>query len=61
VEGGGLGCSDILKPALARGDVRCIGATTLDEFDQFSIRSAFDAGFEPLILEEPTEWRLSRF
>jgi ATP-dependent Clp protease ATP-binding subunit ClpC len=56
VEGGALDAANILKPALARGDVRCIGATTLDEFDQFLHSDpAFERRFEPLILEEPTE------
>lgn len=56
VEGGALDAANILKPALARGDFRCIGATTLDEFDQFLHSDpAFERRFEPLILEEPTE------
>ena len=56
VEGGALDAANILKPALARGSVRCIGATTSDEFDQFLHSDpAFERRFEPLILEEPTE------
>jgi ATP-dependent Clp protease ATP-binding subunit ClpC len=56
VEGGALDAANILKPALARGDIRCIGATTLDESDQFlQSDPAFARRFEPLILEEPTE------
>ena len=35
VEGGTLDAANILKPALARGEIRCIGATTSDEYDQF--------------------------
>jgi ATP-dependent Clp protease ATP-binding subunit ClpC len=56
VEGGALDAANMLKPALAEGDLHCIGATTSDEFDQF-IHSdpAFERRFEPLILEEPTE------
>ena len=56
VEGGSLDAANILKPTLARGDIRCIGATTLDESDQFlQSDPAFARRFEPLILEEPTE------
>ena len=56
VEGGALDAANILKPALARGDIRCIGATTSDEYDKLiQSDSAFERRFEPLILEEPTE------
>lgn len=51
-----LDAANILKPALARGEIHCIGATTSDEFDRF-LKSdpAFERRFEPLTLEEPTE------
>lgn len=56
VEGGALDAANILKPALARGDIRCIGASTSDEYDKLiQSDSAFERRFEPLILEEPTE------
>jgi ATP-dependent Clp protease ATP-binding subunit ClpC len=56
VEGGSLDAANILKPALARGEIRCIGATTSDEFDQLiKTDPAFERRFEPLVLEEPTE------
>jgi ATP-dependent Clp protease ATP-binding subunit ClpC len=52
---GSLDAADILKPALARGEVRCIGATTLDEADKFlSQDPAFERRFDRLILDEPT-------
>jgi ATP-dependent Clp protease ATP-binding subunit ClpC len=56
IEGGSLDAANILKPALARGEIRCIGSTTSDEYDEF-IQSdpAFERRFEPLRLEEPTE------
>ena len=54
-EGGALDAANILKPALSRGEIRCIGATTPDEFERF-IHSdpAFERRFDPLILDEPT-------
>lgn len=53
VEGGALDAANILKPALARGTLRCIGATTSDEFDRFiHSDSAFERRFEPLLLAE---------
>ena len=52
---GSLDAADILKPALARGEIRCIGATTLDEADKFlSTDPAFERRFDRLILDEPT-------
>lgn len=54
--GGSLDAANILKPALARREVRCIGATTPDEFDRFLHSDpAFERRFELLLLEEPTE------
>ncbi len=56
VEGGSLDVATILKPALARGDIHCIGATTSDEFDKFlHADAAFERRFDPLVLQEPTE------
>ncbi len=56
VEGSALDAANILKPALANGEIRCIGATTPEEFEAF-LRSdpAFERRFELLRLEEPTE------
>ncbi|MEW5870953.1 MAG: ATP-dependent Clp protease ATP-binding subunit [Chloroflexota bacterium] len=53
---GALDVANILKPALARGEIHCIGATTPDEYDRY-LRSdaAFQRRFEVLLLEEPGE------
>lgn len=52
---GAINVSDILKPALARGDLRAIGATTSEEYQRF-IRpdDALDRRFQPLQVGEPT-------
>jgi ATP-dependent Clp protease ATP-binding subunit ClpC len=56
IEGGALDIANILKPALARGELRCIGATTPDEFDRFlKADPAFERRFEPVFLDEPTQ------
>lgn len=54
VEGGALDAANMLKPALARGEIRCIGATTPDELERF-LRAdpAFERRFDPLQLDEP--------
>lgn len=51
---GALNVSDILKPALARGDLQTIGATTKEEYEQY-IRpdDALDRRFQPVIVGEP--------
>lgn len=56
VEGGALDAANMLKPVLANGELRCIGATTPDEYDRF-VRSdpAFERRFQPILLEEPSE------
>lgn len=53
--GGTLDAANILKPALARGDLRCIGATTLSEYRK-TIESdpALDRRFQAIIVREPT-------
>jgi ATP-dependent Clp protease ATP-binding subunit ClpB len=55
--GGGEGAMDaanILKPALARGDLRAIGATTLDEYQKyFEKDKALERRFQKIIIEEP--------
>ncbi len=52
---GALDASNMLKPALARGELNCIGATTLDEYRQYIERdSALDRRFAPVFVDEPT-------
>ncbi|MCD4686135.1 MAG: AAA family ATPase [Anaerolineae bacterium] len=51
---GALDASNMLKPALARGELNCVGATTLDEYRQYIERdSALDRRFAPVFVEEP--------
>lgn len=53
--GNALDASNILKPFLARNDLRCIGATTLDEFKKhFSKDAALVRRFQQIIVDEPT-------
>ena len=56
--GGGEGAMDaanLLKPALARGELRCIGATTLDEYKKrIEKDAALERRFQPVIVEQPT-------
>jgi ATP-dependent Clp protease ATP-binding subunit ClpC len=53
--GEAVGASEIVKPALARGDLRCIGATTIEEYRRHIERdSALERRFEPVMIEEPT-------
>ncbi len=52
---GAMDASNILKPALARGELHCIGATTLDEFRQHIEKDpALERRFQPVLVEEPT-------
>ena len=52
---GALDASNMMKPALARGELNCIGATTLDEYRQHIERdSALDRRFAPVFVEEPS-------
>ena len=52
---GAVGASDLLKPALARGEVRCIGATTLDEYRKHIEKdAALERRFQPVMVGEPT-------
>ncbi|KAG1678279.1 hypothetical protein FOA52_013900 [Chlamydomonas sp. UWO 241] len=54
--GGGLDISNLLKPALARGELTCIGATTLDEFRKHIEKDpALERRFQPVYVNEPTE------
>ncbi len=52
---GGMDASNILKPALARGELQCIGATTLDEYRKYIEKDpALERRFQPVFVEEPT-------
>ncbi|MEA3337648.1 MAG: AAA family ATPase [Chloroflexota bacterium] len=52
---GAIDASNMLKPALARGELRCVGATTLDEYRRFIEKdSALERRFAPIFVEEPT-------
>jgi ATP-dependent Clp protease ATP-binding subunit ClpB len=52
---GAISAGNLLKPALARGDLRCIGATTLDEFRKHIEKdAAFERRFQPILVDQPT-------
>ncbi|MCL6429820.1 MAG: ATP-dependent Clp protease ATP-binding subunit, partial [Anaerolineae bacterium] len=52
---GAIDASNMMKPALARGELRCIGATTLDEYRQHIERDpALERRFAPIFVDEPT-------
>ncbi|MEK7470109.1 MAG: ATP-dependent chaperone ClpB [Planctomycetota bacterium] len=54
-EGGSQDASNLLKPALARGELRCIGATTLDEFRKHIEKDpALERRFQPVLIDQPT-------
>jgi ATP-dependent Clp protease ATP-binding subunit ClpA len=51
---GSLDASNILKPALARGEISCISATTIDEYRKYLEKdSALERRFQPIMVEEP--------
>ena len=53
---GAIDASNILKPALARGEIQCIGATTIDEYRKYIEKdSALERRFQPIIVEEPSK------
>jgi ATP-dependent Clp protease ATP-binding subunit ClpB len=53
---GALDAADLLKPALARGELTCIGATTIEEYRLHIEKDpAFERRFLPVMIEEPTE------
>ncbi|MGB4564680.1 MAG: ATP-dependent Clp protease ATP-binding subunit [Dethiobacteria bacterium] len=53
---GAIDASNILKPALARGELQCIGATTLDEYRKHIEKDpALERRFQPIIVGEPTK------
>ena len=52
---GGVDASNMLKPALSRGELQCIGATTLDEYRKYIEKdSALERRFQPIFLDEPS-------
>ena len=52
---GAVDASNMLKPALARGELRCIGATTLDEYRKHVEKdAALERRFQPVMVEEPS-------
>jgi ATP-dependent Clp protease ATP-binding subunit ClpC len=52
---GAIDASNILKPALARGELQCIGATTLDEYRKYIEKdAALERRFQPIMVDEPT-------
>ena len=53
-EGGGMDAANILKPALARGQVKAIGATTIKEYQKYIEKDpALERRFQPVLVEEP--------
>jgi ATP-dependent Clp protease ATP-binding subunit ClpB len=53
--GGGMDASNLLKPALARGTLHCIGATTIKEYKKYIEKdAALERRFQPVFVEEPT-------
>jgi len=51
---GAIDASNMLKPALARGDLRCVGATTIDEYRKHIEKDpAFERRFQPVLVKEP--------
>ena len=52
---GAVDAANILKPSLARGELQCVGATTLDEFRKHIERdAALERRFQPVVVEEPS-------
>jgi len=51
---GAMDAANILKPALARGELRAIGATTLDEYKHIEDDRALERRFQKVVVEEPT-------
>ena len=51
-----MDAANILKPELARGDIQCIGATTLDEYRKHIEKdAALERRFQPITVNEPTQ------
>jgi ATP-dependent Clp protease ATP-binding subunit ClpC len=52
---GAIDAANVLKPALSRGEIQCIGATTLDEYRKYIEKdSALERRFQPIVVEPPT-------
>ena len=55
---GAMDAANLIKPALARGELHCIGATTLDEYRKYVEKDAALARrFQPVLVDEPTRRR----
>ncbi len=53
---GSMDASNMLKPALARGELHCVGATTLDEYRKYIEKdTALERRFQPVLVQEPSE------
>ena len=53
---GAIGAGDILKPVLARADIKCIGATTKEEYENYILKDkALSRRFETIFIKEPNE------
>ncbi len=53
---GSMDASNMLKPALARGELHCVGATTLDEYRKYIEKdAALERRFQPVIIQQPSE------
>jgi len=51
---GAIDASNILKPALSRGEIQCVGATTIDEYRKYIEKdAALERRFQPVLVEEP--------
>ena len=51
---GAMDAGNMLKPMLARGELHCIGATTLDEYRQYIEKdAALERRFQPVLVDEP--------
>ena len=52
---GAMDAANLLKPALARGELKCIGATTLEEYQKYVEKdAAFERRFQPVYVGEPS-------
>lgn len=52
---GAIDASNILKPALSRGELQCVGATTLDEYRKYIEKdAALERRFQPIVVDEPS-------
>jgi len=52
---GGMDAANLLKPALARGELQCVGTTTLDEYRQYIEQdAALERRFQPVMVDEPS-------